>query len=327
MKVTIQNSPKHLLLKKLFGSLIICLLTLVSVVGCGNSQPISKYDFCLDTICTVTIYDSDDESLLEDSFKLIRSYEKQLSATVSGSDIYRINEAGGEFVRVSEETAELIEDAVHISELTRGAFDITIYPVSLLWDFKSGKASLPDEAALKEALSHVGYEKIEIDKNNVRLSDPEAKIELGAIAKGFIADKVAEFLKEKGVTSALINLGGNVVAVGGAVDGSAFRIGIKKPFDESNEVLKVLEIRDQSAATSGIDERYFDLNGELYYHILDTKTGYPARSGVSQVTVTSASSERADILSTVLFVLGEEEGNKLLELEEFKGDSAYFVKK
>ena len=309
---------------KRLGTLIVSFLIFVSVVGCGNTQPISKYDFCLDTICTITVYDSDDESLLNDSFELIRKYERQLSATVEGSDIYNINNAGGEYIEVSEETAGLIREAVHISEVTGGAFDISIYPVSLLWDFKSGKALLPDEGALKEALSHVGYEKIEICGNKIRLKDPKARIELGAMAKGYIADKVSEMLKSRGVTSALINLGGNVAAVGKALDGTDFRVGIKKPFEETGEVLKILEIADESVATSGIDERYFELDGEIYHHILDTRTGYPARGGVDQVTVTAASAMDADILSTVLFIMGEDRGKEILGSKEFEGAKALY---
>ena len=308
------------------GLLTICILAMLSVMGCGNSQPISKYDFCLDTICTITIYDSDDESLLNDSFDLIRKYERLLSATLEGSDVYRINHAGGEYVEVSEETAALIEESVHISELTGGAFDISVYPVSQLWDFKSGKAALPDEDALKEALKHVGYQNIEIDGTRIRLKDPEAQIELGAIAKGYIADKVSEMLKSRGVGCALINLGGNVAAIGKALDGQDFRIGIKKPFDESGEPLDVLEIDDQSVATSGVDERYFELDGEIYHHILDTRTGYPVREKAKQVTVTAETAQNADILSTVLFILGEEKGNELLRLKEFEDAKAYYYR-
>lgn len=312
-------------MKKIFSGLILFILISLLTVGCGKTQPISKYDFCLDTICSVAIYDSDDEALLEESFKIIRNYEKMLSATVSGSDIYNINNSEGEKVEVADETAYLISKSVHISAITDGAFDITIYPVSLLWDFKSGKSAFPEEADLKEALSHVGYENIVIEGNSVTLKDPDAKLELGAIAKGYIADKVCEMLKSRGVTSALINLGGNVAAIGTLPDGRDFKVGVKKPFDAENNVIKVLGIKDAAVATSGIDERYFEYNGEIYHHILDTKTGYPVNNGVSQVSVVSELAEDADVLSTVLFILGEDEGKKTLELDEFRGSEAFFI--
>ncbi len=301
---------------------IICIL---ATVGCGKTQPISKYDFCLDTICTITIYDSSDKELPDRCFSLIRDYEALLSATVTDSDIYRINHAHGEKVEISDDTVFLLKEAIRYGDLTDGAFDITIYPVSSVWDFKSGKSELPDETELGEALEHVDYKNIVLEGNTVYLKDPEAGLELGALAKGYIADKTAEFLREEGVTSALINLGGNVAAIGSMIDGSDFRIGVKKPFETDGDALKILNIRDASVATSGIDERYFEYGGRYYYHILDPKTGYPVRSGLNQVSVTAPSAMEADILSTVLFVLGSEEGKKFLNRDEFKDVSAIFV--
>ncbi|MCR4908313.1 MAG: FAD:protein FMN transferase [Lachnospiraceae bacterium] len=285
----------------------------VLLMGCGKTQPISKTFFALDTFCTITVYDSADESILSDGEKLVKSCEKMLSATVSGSDVERINHAGGKSVRVSGETARVIEKALEYSRLTDGAFDITIYPVLSLWDFRSGDTKVPEDAALKEALRHVDYKNVFVSGNTVTLADPGAGIELGGIAKGYICDVLSDFLRERGVRSAIINLGGNVAAIGKRPDGEAFRVGVKKPFGDGNETVTVLPCSDESVVSSGIDERYFIADGVLYHHILDPATGYPAVSELNAVSVMAERSVDADALSTCLFLLGKDEGEELLK--------------
>ncbi len=285
----------------------------VLLMGCGKTQPISKTYFALDTFCTITLYDTEDETLLRGCGSLLENYERLFSATVSGSDVERINLSGGRSVQVSEETAEVIKTALKYSRLTDGAFDITVYPVLKLWDFRSEEGLIPDEEELKEALQHVDYRKLTVSGNTVTLSDPDSGIELGAIAKGYIADALKGYLKEKGVKSAIINLGGNVATIGKRPDGEAFRIGIKKPFGEGNESLMSLPCSDASVVSSGIDQRYFIRDGVLYHHIIDPATGYPASSGLNAVSVLSERSVDADALSTSLFLLGRERGEELLK--------------
>ena len=294
----------------------ILITAMLYIAGCAASaRPVSKYEFVLDTVAGITIYSGGGDDEIDEAFALCRRYESMLSSTISGSDIERLNSAGGEWTSVSDDTIELLKAAVYYGDLSDGAFDVTVYPVSLLWDFQSEDASVPDDELIYSALSHVNYKNIQIDeaKSRVRLLDPDSMVELGAIAKGYIADRMKELLLERGVKKALINLGGNVLAIGSSKDGSAFKIGIAKPFSESGEILDSVGIIDSSAVTSGNYQRYFTQGGVIYHHILDPKSGYPARSGINGVTVLTKNSVDADALSTILFILGPKRGRDLIE--------------
>ena len=317
--------------KKLIGGITVAAVVL-SIVGCaqgaqstfgvGKKEPVSGTDFVLNTVATVTLYDKGDEALINDTFALCRDYENVFSASIDTSDVGRINAAGGEEVEVSDDTIELLQTAVHYAELTDGAFDVTIYPISKLWDFTSGYGKVPDSDKITEGLKHVDYHciKINADENKVRLSDPDAEIDLGGIAKGYIADKLKEFLISKGVGSAIINLGGNVITIGKNPNGNPFKIGIQKPFGESNEVLFPVESEGTSVVSSGPYERYFEQDGKFYFHILDTATGYPSESKLNGVTIISQYSVDGDALSTSCFILGPEKGADLVRaVNEEKG--------
>lgn len=169
---------------------------------------------------------------------------------------------------------------------------------------------------LHEALSHVGYEKVTIKEDTVSFSDPLTEIDLGFIAKGYIADRMKDYLVSQGVSSATINLGGNVLTIGSRPDGTPFRIGIQKPFAPTGTPALTLPITDLSVVSSGVYERYFELDGTLYHHILDTKTGYPIQNNLFEVTIISPSSMDGDALSTTCFLLGLEEGIALIESRE-----------
>ncbi|SKC06483.1 thiamine biosynthesis lipoprotein [Lachnospiraceae bacterium] len=322
--------------KMIFG--VAALAVTLGMVGCAQRvQPISGTNFVLDTVATITIYDSKDKTLIDDTFSLCREYEDMLSAQKDDSDIGRINSAHGADVEVSEDTIELLTTAVHYAELTDGAFDVTIYPVSKLWDFRSGDATVPEEQKIEEALKHVDYHCIEIDpvQKKVHLTDPEAEIDLGGIAKGYIADRLKEFLAGRGVNSAIINLGGNVITIGHNPNGKPFRIGVQKPFGDTNEVLFPVESESSSVVSSGPYERCFEKDGKLYFHILDPATGFPSESELNGVTIVSPDSVDGDALSTSCFVLGPEKGQNLVRaINEEKGLSgtdneikAYFIDK
>lgn len=311
-------------------SAIVLTLILIPVLltGCAkNIQPISRTGFYFDTVIQITLYDTEDETILEGCFALAEKYENLFSATKEGSDVWKINHAGGEAVTVSEETVQLLTTATDYANATEGAVDPTIRPVSELWDFGSeGEAHVPEDADIKEALSHVSYDHIRFgavpsDETSesvlraVTLTDPKAAVDLGFIAKGYIADKMKEYLLSQGVTSACISLGGNVLAIGEKPDGSAFRIGIQKPFAAEGTTLGTVEIRDTSVVTSGIYERCFYENGVFYHHVLDTSTGYPVDNELASVTIICDSSTKADALSTSCLCLGLDKGRKLLDAE------------
>lgn len=314
--------------------LAVCLLTL-SLEGCspfvGKNTMIQDTIIAFDTVVTVTLYGTDDTDVLEGALKLCQSYDSLFSRTVEGSDVYRINHAKGETVAVNSETLTLIRQSIVYSQLTDGAIDITIGPVKDLWDFSSAEknadeSALPDKAALSEALNHVDYRCITYDEaaSTVTLTDPEAQIDLGFIAKGYIADRIKEYLLSRGITGAIINLGGNILTLGSKPDGSPFFIGVEKPF-ESGTSVGVLSVTDKSVVTSGVYERYFQIDDVLYHHILDPKTGYPVSNDLLSVTIISDSSMEGDALSTTCLMLGLRDGQALID--SLEGIDAVFITK
>lgn len=312
---------------------ICCLAVSITAVwtlsGCKrNTEPITRTGFYFDTIIQITLYDTEDTSVMDGCFQLAQSYEQMFSATLEGSDVWNINHSGGKDVLVSKETIDVLATAVEYAVLTQGAVDPTIRPVSELWHFGSeDEPCVPDQADIADALRHVSYKSIQLSDNNgntaleaassgygsVSLDDPEAAVDLGCIAKGYIADKMKEYLLSQGVHSACISLGGNVLAIGDKPDGSPFRIGIQEPFAPDGTSLGTVEIKDASVVTSGIYERCFEQNNVFYHHILDTATGYPVDNELAAVTILAPSSTQADILSTACLCLGPAQGRDLLD--------------
>lgn len=315
---------------------VICILALsLACVGCSawsnTSEPkTTKSSFYFDTIISVTLYGTTDASAIDECFQMADRYEKLLSNTVPTSEISQINDKAGtgEYLTVSPETLELLEAGITYGDLSHGSFDITIGKLSALWNFseiakniendgnETDASVLPSEEKIAELLSHVNYKNIEISGNRVRLNDENAMIDLGGIAKGYIADQMRTLLNEKGYTRGIINLGGNILTLGPKDDGNDYLIGIQKPFGESNETIGAVKISDASVVTSGIYERYYRVDGKLYHHILDTRNGYPCENNLLEVTIISQSSMDGDALSTTCFALGLEEGMALIESME-----------
>lgn len=298
--------------KRLTALLSASILLLSGCSGLPRERSQTYTDTLFDTVISVQIFDSVDEDVLKGCEKLCKKYDSMFSNKIEDSEISRINSAGGNPVEVSKETIKLIKKGIYYSEMSDGAFDITIAPVSSLWDFKAETPSVPSPEAIAEAVSHVNYENIIIRDNTVKLADPQAGIDLGAIAKGYIADRIKDYLEEEGVRHAMINLGGNVLAMGSRLDGSDYNIGIQKPFDETGEPITSVKISDKSVVTSGIYQRYFKADGKIYHHILDPNTGYPCENNLYSVTILTDSSLTADALSTTCFLLGYDRGMKLI---------------
>lgn len=318
---------KNNIIKKLSAVLTASALLLTGCSGAKSStqtdQDLTYTDMLFDTVIKIQILDPADESILDGLKKLCEKYDTMFSATNTDSELYKLNHANGQPFTVSSETANLIQEGIHYSELSGGAFDLTIEPVSALWDFKADKPTVPSSDAIAQAVSHVDYTKIDIQDNTVTLEDPEAGIDLGAIAKGYIADQVKTYLKKQGIKHAIINLGGNVDVIGTKPDGSKYNIGIQKPFDESGEAITSVQLKDQTVVTSGIYERYFKKNGKLYHHILDPRTGYPCENNLYSVSIITDSSTKADALSTTCFLLGYEKGMELIQ--SMDGVEAIFI--
>lgn len=301
-------------------------LLVFCLTSCGffnekKAEKITETDFYLDTVVSVTVYSEADAEAIDTCFTLCEKYEKIFSRTDPESELYALNEAGS--MAVSDELLELIKTALGYCRLSGGRFDITMGGVSELYGFSSQSPTLPDADVIAEKLSHTGWEKIIIEGNTVTLTDPEAVIDLGAIAKGYIADRLAEELRAQGVESAIIDLGGNILCVGSKPDGSEFKVGIQYPYRGSNLVITTASLSDMSVVTSGVYQRYFERDGVTYHHILDPDTGYSTDNGLLSVSIVSEKSVDCDGLSTSVFSMGLDDGLELIN--SLEGVWAVFI--
>ena len=309
--------------KKILLPLVLVLVLCASVLAWmqkqepSSGEPITETGFYLNTIITISIYDSQDTSLLKECMDICKQYEEQFSRTISSSEIARLNR--GELTdaqgisHLSPDTAELIQKSLDYASLSQGAFDPSIGAVSSLWDFTADEPVLPDDEAIQQNLPLVNYENISLSGQDIIYKLPGIQLDLGAIAKGYIADRIKEYLLDQDVHSATINLGGNVLCIGCKPDGSPFRVGIQKPFSDRNTYLTIVEVEDKSVVTSGCYERYFEMDGKFYHHILNPATGYPYDNDLVSVTILSDLSVDGDGLSTSCYALGLEKGMKLIE--------------
>ena len=319
--------------KKVLSCLLVPLLSAnLLLSGCSRTadEPVTKSGFYFNTVISVSIYEKGSEELLDDCFALAQKYEGYFSNTIPDSDISKINDAGGAPVTVHDETIELLKTGIAYGDLSGGKFDITIGRLSDLWDIstkalldQTDASMIPSDADIQTALATVDYREIQIDGNTVTLQNPDTRIDLGGIAKGYIADQMKAYLNQKGITSGYINLGGNVLALDGKPDGSDYNIGIQKPFAQNGEAITSVKIKDQSVVSSGIYERYFKVGDKIYHHILDPKTGYPYKNNLLGVSIVCDSSTEADALSTTCFAMGLDDGLKYIE--GIKGAEALFI--
>lgn len=267
-----------------------------------GEAPAEKTVFAMDTYMKLTAYGSNGAEAISVSEKKISELEKLWSVTDEKSEIYSVNHGGGKPVPVSKDTADLLKLSLEISEMTDGALDCTMYPVLKEWGFTTGEYKIPDDEKISELLENTGYENIAFDGENITLPE-NFQIDLGAVGKGFTGDIVSEIMRENGVTSALLDLGGNIQTVGSKPDGTPWKIGLRDPLEDG--LFGVLELSDKAAVTSGGYERYFvGEDGETYWHILDPETGKPAKSGIISATAVGKNGGICDALSTSLFVMG-----------------------
>lgn len=299
---------------KKIGFMICCLCIPLLFAGCTGSK--SKWEtkegIYFDTAVRITVYGEKTQKVLEECFAICGEMEQIFSRTLEGSELYQVNHRTASTVTVSEELAEVIGTGLSFYEKTGGAFDITIAPVQELWDFKGKTPQVPDPARIQDALEKVDGSSVHLNGRQLTFEREDTQLDLGGLAKGYIADRLKAYLKEQEIKSAMIDLGGNVLAVGEKPDKSAWKVGIQKPFAKRGEAGKVLEIRDQSVVSSGTYERYFEQDGVRYHHILDPFTGYPKNSGYVQVTIVSDSSLLGDALSTSCLLLGPNRAEEIL---------------
>ena len=294
-------------MKRLISFLLAPLFFLLP--GCGAQEAEEQF-FSMDTVMSIHTYGSGAAEAAASARREIEALDAQLSRTKADSLISQLNAHAGDGtdVALDADTARLLAFSKSVSQLLPGDFDITIAPVMDAWGFTGEDRHVPDSETLSAAMALVGSEGLSVDEatGTARLERAGMAVDLGAVAKGYAAAKAEEALREAGITSALLDLGRNITAIGPKTDGTAWRVGVADPENDS-QYLCILSLEDQTASTSGGYERYFEENGVRYHHIIDPETGYPADSGLKSVTVISADHLLADALSTALFVAGPEE--------------------
>lgn len=322
--------------------IILISITLISLCGCAASNKKnfgSVTGFYFDTIIDIKIYDenispSETNIILNDCLEKCAYYEKIFSKTLTDSDLYKVNHSNCNPQIVNKELITLLKEALLIEEQSNGIVSPSIGALTNCWNIGKDDFSIPSQSKIEEALLHIDSQKIIIDEEyqTIQLLDPELQIDLGFIAKGYIADKLKELILSKNISSAIINLGGNVLTIG-SKNGEPFNIGIKDPID-SNHIITNVEITDKSVVSSGDYERYSEENGVRYHHILSTQTGYPvgindtenSNDALSQVTIISDDSLTGDKLSTLCFILGYEDSLHFLN-KYYPNVQAIFVNK
>ena len=274
-------------------------LSVMFVAFSGCQKTTTKTAIYFDTVVSLEA----EGEIPKEAFSMLEKYDKLFSATNEGSELYKLNASGKE--KVDSELARVIETALKYSEISGGRFDITISPLKEVWGFGESP-KVPTKNQIKTALQKVNYKAVKVEGNSVDLGG--AKLDLGGIAKGYIADKLAELYIEKELDG-IINLGGNIMLPKSRK--KPYKIGITDP-KNTQEIIATLSVTSGAVVTSGTYERKFTENGKTYHHILDTKSGYPVKSGIASATVLTPSATDADALSTILVSLGENEGLKLI---------------
>ncbi|WP_088548088.1 FAD:protein FMN transferase [Paenibacillus aquistagni] len=320
--------PRKHSIPRVSTALIVAISIVLLFSGCANksetkdtaSKPSNikqQSYFIFDTIVTVKIYDAKASDQDFEQIKgLMETIDKQMSRTKEGSELYNLNQHAGKGpFKVSEEVFQVIETALDYAEKTNGRFEPTIGPLVDLWNIGHENAKVPKQADIDEKLKLVDYKKVKLDKENltVELEQPGMVVDLGSIGKGYAADVIAKYIRDQGYTSAIIDLGGNIFAVGEKPGGLDWTIGVQDPDETRGNQIGQAKVKDRTIVTSGVYERYFVENGKHYHHILDPKTGYPVENKLNSVTIVTEKSTDADALSTSLFSLGLEEGLRFIE--------------
>ncbi len=292
-----------------------CLLILILFLsGCYQDTTVSRSNLALDTVVNITIYNNGNEELLDNCFDIINNYDKKLDSFSTESTVRQINSTPKQ---VDNDIYELLETNLNYSRQTNGLFNPTLGTLIELWDINEPEVKEPPSPnEIKEALAHTNINNLILNNGMVSILDNNEIINLGASSKGFIADKLKEYLKDQGIDSALINLGGNILLIGNK-DGEEFLVGIDNPDNTDSDYIATLSASDKSIVTSGISQRYFqDSQGNIYHHILNPFTGYPENNDLKEVVIVSDNSLDGDILSTALFLMGKDQA-----IEFFKNNT------
>ncbi len=313
---------------------LVMVVLVVGIVGARivDSRQVSRHQFLMGTMIEAKAYGYKANRALDQVYARLAEIEQKMTVNQPGSEIDAVNAAAGRSpVQVSPDTYQVVSKAIAYAALTGGKFDPTIQPIVSLWRIGFPDARVPRPEEITTALPLVGYRGVQLDetRSTVYLTKPGMGIDLGAIAKGYSADEAVAILKQNGVKSGLISLGGNIYVLGNRPDGKPWRIGVQDPVSKRDSFLGIVEIADATLVTSGAYERYLDVDGQRYHHIIDPSTGYPAESDLISATIVTTSSIDADALSTSLFVLGRAQGlalaNQLPGIEAILVDKGNFV--
>lgn len=291
-------------------------LMLIFAIASNNTRAYSKECYYFDTYNYITVYGKKDYKKLDDVISKIAYYDSLFDKDREGSDIYNINHSQNKPVTVSEDTYKMLEKAYEFCDESNGAADITVEPLMNLWGFENDgqiRTEVPTDSEIEKSLFLIDYKNLILSENNtVILEGENTKIDVGFIAKGYIADCIKEYMESIGIKRGLISLGGNILAIGQKPFDKPYIIGVRDPENKS-ESLREIEIDDESLVTSGTYERFIEIDGTRFHHILDINTGYPVENGINGVTVKAKSSADADALSTICLILGEEKSRPILE--------------
>ena len=309
-------------LRTIQGKVVVVICVVIAVLLSGviiqnyRLKPLKQTEMIMGTLVEITVIPANEKAIRE-AFEALKKVDALMSTYKEDSEISILNREGK--AQVSEETLEVIEDAIKFSNLTDGAFDITCRPLINLWKKAKKEEKVPTEEEIEEAISLVGYQRIILEGNQIRLEKKGMQIDLGGIAKGYAVDKAIEALKKNNIKRALVNAGGDLYALGTDRQGEKWQIGVQDPREE-DKIIDIIKVKDRAVATSGDYRRYFTLEGKRFSHIVNPKTGLTVQDVPMSVTIVGPGATTTDALSTGVFVLGPEEGMKLIEsLPEVEG--------
>lgn len=301
-------------------------LILILIYGNNKKDYISREFYSLGILNQLKVSGRNANKAIDESIGKLCEIDEKMSVFKENSEISKINQyAGKQAQKVSEDTYYVIEKAVKYCSLLKGSFDITIRPIVALWGIGKQEARVPTISEIKEKCKVVNYKDIVIDKNNssILLKNEKQEIDVGGIAKGYAADEVRDIMIKNNIKSALINLGGNIFVIGSKDDGTAWTVGIQNPFKKRGKFALNISVIKKSVVTSGSYERYFEVGGKKFHHIINPSTGYPSESDIISATIISDNSIDGDGLSTGVYIMGVQKAMKLIE--EIKGIDAIFI--
>ena len=319
--------------RKKLSFVAVALITLGLLTAC-NGKPVQQEevkkfestDIAMGTVISQRVFGDNGQAAIDAALEKIKSLEALLTFNAPGGDVNKLNDyAGKQSVELQPETLLVLKESQEVAELSGGAFDVTVGPIVKSWGIGTDNARIPSETELKELLPLVNYKNLLIEGNTAYLKQAGQMVDLGGIAKGYAGDAAIEVYKKQGITSAFINLGGNVVTLGTKPDGSSWTVGVRnpRPAGEEDQIVGMITVADKAVVTAGDDQRYFEVDGVRYHHILNPHTGYPAQSDLMSVTLVTDSSLLADALDTAVYILGLEKGREMLE--NYGGVEAVFI--